>query len=262
MSTVFLASHLQNYYKNDNGIKVPCELSDKNQLVTNLKRSCKNLRNLLFVASDPNDYEKNQQKLQILIDSMKLSGIEFDSYNILDARNIEQTAQLTERADLVYLTGGHTYEQKQFFDKIKLKEAMVQYSGVVVGVSAGAINLAKDVFNSPEKFAYYAEPIHYEGLGLVDINVRAHFQNDISQMDQETQARRRIDLTNSYNRTIYGIEDGSYILFENGQYTLFGQGCIMKNGQIETLGSIGQNSILKVKNIDDLTRESIESFEK
>ena len=105
MPTVFLVSHLQNYYKNDSGIKIACEISDKNHIITNLKESCKNFDNLLFVACEPNEYENNNQKFKILVDSLKLSGIEFASVNILDSRNMEQTTQLINKADLIYLTG-------------------------------------------------------------------------------------------------------------------------------------------------------------
>ncbi len=249
MKTIFLVSHLQNYHKDNEGRKIPCQISDNNYLITNLKRKCIGFQNLVFVACEPDDCEKNNQKLQILVDSLKLSGMEFAKVALLDSRNEEQTSTLINQSDLVYLAGGHTYEGMQFFDKIQLKEVLGKYAGVVIGVSAGAINLAKDVFNSPEKFEYYAEPLHYEGLGLVDINIRAHFQKDSSKMDSEAKARREIDLANSFSRTIYGIEDGSYILLEDEHYTLFGQGYIMKNFHIKPIGGFGQKYPLELDTI-------------
>ena len=45
----------------------------------------------------------------------------------------------------------YTYKQHEFFIEINLKELLKNYQGLVIGQSAGALNMADKVFNSPEE---------------------------------------------------------------------------------------------------------------
>jgi len=44
--------------------------------------------------------------------------------------------------DVVILAGGHAPTQNAFFHKIKLKELLKIFDGIVIGISAGTMNCA------------------------------------------------------------------------------------------------------------------------
>lgn len=59
--------------------------------------------------------------------------------------------------------------------KINLKEYLKYLDCVVIGISAGSINCAKDVFNSPEEEQDLINPMYFKGLYLTHINIEPHF---------------------------------------------------------------------------------------
>lgn len=77
----------------------------------------------------------------------------------------------------------------------------------IVGISAGAINSADIVFNSPEEDNDLSNPYILVGLGLTEFNIEPHF--DIHN-DNILQMKSILD--ESYKRVIYGLPDGSYIV--------------------------------------------------
>ena len=52
----------------------------------------------------------------------------------------EMAAELVKAADLIILAGGPTLAQNRFFQEVRLREAMADFGGVVLGISAGTMN--------------------------------------------------------------------------------------------------------------------------
>lgn len=140
------------------------------------------------------------------IEALNLSGLFFDEYLVLDNRNRSQVSEILKDSSLIFLGGENTYIQNQFFNEINLKEYVKKLGAIIVGISAGAINSAEEVFNSPEEDNDLSNPSILVGLGLTKINVEPHFDiynNNVIQ--------KEAILKESYNRVIYGLPDGSYI---------------------------------------------------
>ena len=108
---------------------------------------------------------------------------------------------------MIFLCGGNTYIQNQFFNEIDLKNYIKELDSTIVGISAGAINSADIVFNSPEEDNDLSNPYILVGLGLTEFNIEPHF--DIHN-DNILQMKSILD--ESYKRVIYGLPDGSYIV--------------------------------------------------
>jgi peptidase E len=71
-------------------------------------------------------------------------------------------------ADCVFLMGGNPTAQMQFIRQRNLADPLRDFGGVLLGVSAGSINMARralDVWESPKP---------YEGLGLTGITIKSH----------------------------------------------------------------------------------------
>ena len=226
-----LTSQVDTYLKVDNE-KVVKEISDKNKLVTNIKKYLKKNSSILFIASNKNDFEKIDMYSKLLFESLKLSGITFEEYNVLDNRTIDKTNEFVDKADLIFLSGGDTFMQNEFLKEIKLKELLENYNGIIIGQSAGSINMAKDVFNSPEQ-SEKSEPIYFEGLGLTKINVEPHWKMDTSLFDENEKYQRKYILEESKKRDIYAICDGGYILINEDNNEIYGEVYIIRNKKIK-----------------------------
>ena len=160
------------------------------------------------------------------IEALNLSGLFFDEYLVLDNRNKDNVSKILEDSSLIFLCGGNTYKQNKFFNEINLKNYIKELDCVVVGISAGAINSAKDVFNSPEEEEDLINPMYLSGLELTNINIEPHFD-----ANNENELQQKYIIEESFNRIIYGIPDGSYIK----DNIIYGECYKIENGKIELI---------------------------
>ncbi|MBR3661544.1 MAG: Type 1 glutamine amidotransferase-like domain-containing protein [Bacilli bacterium] len=230
-----LVSDFGNYEK-VNGEKITHPMSNENGIVDQLKENLKGTNKVVFVSSDINSTpESVLPYARIFFDSMKMVDIKFNQYLIIEGTNYDKASEYIEGADLVFLCGGDTYNQHKLFSKMNLKQILSSYSGIVMGQSAGALNMAVDVFNSPEE-KEESEPIFYEGLGLTTINIEPHFKLDDTNFDDKEKYQRDAIIKESYNRPIYGQCNGSHILIdEDNVATIYGETYLIMSGKIKKI---------------------------
>lgn len=82
--------------------------------------------------------------------SLEMTGLRFKEKIILDNRNKKDYKTILENADLIFLSGGKLICQLEFFREISLKEFIKDYSGLIIGASAGAMTLCNYMTNFPE----------------------------------------------------------------------------------------------------------------
>lgn len=229
---VFLTSNLNHYEKID-GVKVAKEIDNKNSLVDQLKSMLDDTRGILYVPSDATNKDKIEEYSKILFDALRLSGIVFDNYYVVDDNSsVEEVRDKVLESDLVFLSGGDTLMQMQYFEEIKLRDILSNYEGVIVGQSAGAINLAEDVYNSPESEEDLKRSSYFKGLGKTNINIEPHFVLDTSNFDSDEMLHRNAMLEESKNRDLYAIPDVSHI-FDNGvEQKVYGECYLLRDGEI------------------------------
>lgn len=230
---VILTSDLNHYHK-ENGIKIVNEIDNTNNLVNQIKDSLKNKDSITFIPSQTGDDRKTLEYAKLLFDALKISGIEFNNYYVLTSDKLNRIEKYIKSSSLVFLSGGNTYTQHLLFQKINLKELLSNYDGLVIGQSAGSINLASHVYNSPETLE--ERNIYYEGLGLTDINVVPHFKFHTSHLSEIELYQRNHILSESYNRWIYGLPDGSHI-FIDSNINFYGDIYKIVNGKITKYNS-------------------------
>ena len=224
----FLTSDFKHYHKVD-GQKIANSFDNTNGIVDQIKEYLKEKNTILFISADSKDIEKVSLYSQLLFEGLKLSGIEFKNYLVLSNETKINAKEYVEKADLIFLSGGDTYIQYQFFTEIKLKDLLVNFNGLIIGQSAGAINMSNNVFNSPEN-QEQSEPIFFDGLGLTNINIEPHFQYDDTNFDDNGKYQRNAIIRESYNRQIYGQCNGSHIIIdENNVATIYGDTYLIEN---------------------------------
>ena len=208
---LFLASNIGGI-KKVNGKKISVKFFEDNNFLKNMNENIKNHNKFVIIASDPDNYEQNDAYLKLDMKALALSGIYFKENIVLDNRNKEDIGIVLNNSSLVFLSGGNTFQQNIFFNNINLKKYIKKTDACIVGISAGSINSAKIVFNSPEDEKDLTNPTILKGLDLTEINVVPHFDYDNPNSIQMDSIMKE-----SNNRIIYGLPDKSYI-FNNKLY--------------------------------------------
>jgi peptidase E len=244
---LFLTSSLNNYKKID-GQKVVNEIDNQNGIVDQLKEALTRTTAIAFVPSNPNDLAKTNENSTIVVESLKLSGINFDHYYIVDKSNVKEAVQ---NSDMIFLMGGDTQLQNEFFKAINLKHLLKDYDGVIVGVSAGSINAAGDVYSSPEGEIDLGKETHLEGLGLTNLNLEVHFTLDDKMFSNDELIQRKAILEESMSRELYAICDGTHVLSSNGDEIIYGEAYRISDGVITKICDNKQHFKLPTKDIKE-----------
>lgn len=227
----FLTSQMDTF-KVINGEKIAKIMDNRNNLIEQLKSSINKYENFVFVANNPNSHDITKIYADLMFQSFELSGMKFENYVVLDNLNKERTKELIENADVVFLAGGHVPTQNDFLHEIKLKELLKDFKGVVIGQSAGSMNMSNKVYNYPSDNDELNDPKYMDGLGLIDINIVPHFDLVNGNPTDGTFDVMKIFKEDSYHTPLYCIMDGSHVSVDNGNVVFHGEAYLMKDGNI------------------------------
>jgi hypothetical protein len=170
------------------------------------------------------------------------TGLSIEYMDICDRRNgVEIISQLSQY-DMVILGGGHVPTEKDFFDEIGLRNALQNWDGIVMGISAGSMNCADMVYAQPEMPGEAVDPSYQKfirGLGLTDINVLPHYQAVKDDWVDDLRLMEDITYPDSYGRTFYAIVDGSYVLQTEDRKEIRGEAYRIADGKIHKVCEYG-----------------------
>ena len=128
----YLTSDFGNYEKRD-GESIFHPIDNVNGIVDQFKNDIKKFDKAVFVASSiDNPREKVEFYANGFFNSLKMVGITFNNSLILDGSSKSEAKNYLDGADLIFLCGGNTYAQHQFFEAINLKSLLENYQGVLV----------------------------------------------------------------------------------------------------------------------------------
>jgi len=214
------------------------DLNPANSFLTNLKNALmetapgKKSLHLLHVCSDPTDFAATDLYSEQMRWALEEAGLPFPTVSYLDDRNFEMAAELVHTADLIELAGGSVPLQNEYFHRAHLKEALADYQGVLIGISAGSLDSARIVYNVPESDEEADDttrPRYYDGLALTETHIMPHYQADDFAFWKNS---RLVSILKEESHTtpIYVLPDSSYVLGKNGHETLFGEAFLLKDG--------------------------------
>lgn len=211
--------------KRENGTRKAIKL-ENTELVEQIKKNVTRYKDLLFICSDPDAYEKSESYKEIIEKSLSLSGIKFDFSDLIDSRNALFTRSLVKNSDLIILLGGDPLTQMDFFNSIEFKEKLKGYEGCLLGISAGTINLSKKSYCSKDE--EFEESIIYKGLGIVDFTIEPHFDiNDKEKIEN-------VLLKDSENHPFVALPDESFIVV-NDDIKVYGDAYYFSAGTYKKL---------------------------
>jgi len=232
---VYLTSHIGGSYKK-NGLRVATQLSTENGFLDSLQKHWKDNSKVLIISADANDIERNDSIRNIFAASFPMSGLPISQMHICDNRNEKLLNEITHY-DVIILAGGHVPTQNKFFKRIRLKENIKKFDGILIGISAGTMNSAEVVYAQPELEGESIDK-EYErflsGLGITEL-ILPHYQEIKNDILDGKRLFEDITYPDSFGREFYALEDGSYFIIENQTTTLFGTAYLIKDGDIKQI---------------------------
>lgn len=213
-------------------------LDKKNKFVENLKKHwVPNAKNLMITAT-PDSYEQNDEMISFFESAVKKDGFSCQPFEVWDSRTEDFSKEKLHSYDVIWLGGGHVPTQNQFFKKILLREKMEGFKGIVIGISAGTMNAADVVYAQPE---HEGEAIdsHFQkfirGLNLTKTQILPHYQMVKDWYLDGMRLYEDITYGDSYGHEFLVLEDGSYLMSENGMESVWGNAYEIADGQIRKI---------------------------
>lgn len=217
------------------GVDQPCIFFEKNGFVERLRERVGENAHFLVFPGDPDNFELNDEMLDTFVKCFEYHGMHIQSAVMCDSRNEYRAQEFIDHSDLILLGGGHVPTQAAFFERIGLREKLQGFEGVIMGVSAGSMNSADIVYAQPEMPGESVDP-DYErfipGLGLTDVNIMPHYQKARYYELDGRWLYDEITAEDSMGHAFYAMPDGSYILVEDGNAVMYGEGYLMADGKL------------------------------
>jgi len=135
-----------------------------------LRRELNVRKSLVFVSSNPDNYAQNDADAYGMHKMFVEKDMPFDKYFVIDDRTkASDAANLICDASCIFLMGGNATRQFKLMREKGLLNEIRQSSAVILGVSAGAMNMGGPVID------IYESPIPYDGLEFMNITIKAHY---------------------------------------------------------------------------------------
>ncbi|MGE7118851.1 Type 1 glutamine amidotransferase-like domain-containing protein [Peribacillus sp. NPDC046944] len=142
-------------------------------------------KSLAMISSNPLFFEDDGAIERSWFDQ---AGIMFDEYHLINYHVQKEDAQtLIQNASVIFLLGGDTLKQNGFLVEYELSDSIKKSRAVVMGASAGAINMSAKWLCS-KNLGYKVEINSvYDGIGLDNFSVLSHFdlENNIALVQDE-----------------------------------------------------------------------------
>ncbi len=190
------------------------------EIANRLGEALDDRKSLVFVSAWPSDHERNDDDSDGMHDMFVECGLGFERHCVIDDRtDVANAARLIREASCVFLMGGHPGLQFQLIRRLGLDSAIREGNSVVLGVSAGSINMAKRSLDTKESL------VPYDGIGLADVTIKPHFELD----DRQVLA----DLIRvSAELPIYATTDNSAIFVTDEGVSYIGEIYLVDKGEI------------------------------
>lgn len=227
-----LTSSLGGQVKID-GKRLPAKLPETNGLLKCIKVVWKKDSKVMIISGSPEYFDKNDSVLFCLKGAFSLSELGTSEVLMCDERNKEIIERLPE-IDVLILAGGHVPTQNSFMKTIGLKERLQSWDGLLIAWSAGSMNCAEMVYAGPELPGEAIDPNYQRwisGLGITKTNIFPHFEALKDEMLDGMRLIEDITYSDSMGHEIIALNNGSFIVVDNGTEVLYGEAYSIKNGE-------------------------------
>ncbi|MBQ6174669.1 MAG: Type 1 glutamine amidotransferase-like domain-containing protein [Clostridia bacterium] len=138
-----------------------------------LRENLPRRESLVFISAWPEDDARNDDDSDGMHEMFAERGLAFADHCVIDRRTgAADAVRLIRAADCVFLMGGDATLQMALIRDLGLVPELRASRAVILGVSAGSMNMGRQVADVWETKALY------EGIGLTDLVVKGHYADD------------------------------------------------------------------------------------
>ena len=215
----------------------PATLNPANGFIDRLKEALPHRAKTLFICSDPSDHEMTLSFIRLTKDAFGRAGIPLGKCTALDARNARWAYRLVAESEFIILMGGHVPTQNAFFHRMRLRRLIQKFDGVIMGISAGSMNAAVNVYSQPEESGESSPSFQrfLSGLCLADINILPHYQQVKDYMLDGKRLYEDVTFADSMGRVFHVFPDGTYYFQNDEEKTVYGECWRIADGVMEKL---------------------------
>lgn len=210
-------------------------LDEMNGFVEKLKQYWKENAKCLMIAALPDEWERNDEMVDFFAGVLKKENMSYEAFDLWDSRTNDVSEEKLKAYDVIWLGGGHVPTQNAFFHQMQLREKIQTFAGIVIGISAGTMNCADEVYVQPELPGEAVNPdfIRYiQGLGLTQTKIIPHYQMVKDWYLDGMRLYEEITYSDSWGKTFLVLTDGSYLFCEDGKEMIYGEAYVINNGKI------------------------------
>lgn len=245
---VFLTSSPDTSYQKEDGTWVTGPFSSRNGFLEKMRAVWPwHPAKVLAISADPDNFGMNDEMQGYYTRMIAASGLPMGEIFLLDSRTENRLEEWMAVSDFIILSGGHVPTENTFFTRIGLREKILNWNGFIMGISAGSMNCADEVYAQPEMPGESVDPDyqrHIPGLGLTQINMIPHYQMVKDNMLDGRRLYEDITFEDSHGYLFYVLEDGSYILQEEDKATLYGNAYEIRDGVMRQICWEGESLVI------------------
>ena len=167
-------------------------------------------------------FEKTKNKLS------EYGNFQFNYFDIDDFCSIEKIDKIF-KSEVIYLSGGNAYYflnnlKKRYF--ITRLRRYVENGGYIIGLSAGAIMMAKDIAAAQFGDEDIVGLSDLSSLALVDFDFMPHWNENTPYFDDLK------EYSKNTGKTVYTCNDGDGIIVMNNKLHFYGDIKMIKQGEL------------------------------
>ncbi|MBT2290224.1 Type 1 glutamine amidotransferase-like domain-containing protein [Paenibacillus albidus] len=202
------------------------------KLVKWLHEDIKDRKSLVMISAQPSSYKVEHVNMDDVFERTWLNqaNINFDEYHLIDYRMEKEDAQrLIQNASVIFLCGGDPVLQNDFLAEYELSDVIKNSNSVIMGASAGAINMAAK-WLSLKNTGYEVETSTiYDGIGFDHFAYESHSKRDYAAFVQGYlfPLSEEID--------VYAAEQESAMRVKDGKIDIMGPVYLISHSKIQKL---------------------------
>ncbi|MCM3639075.1 Type 1 glutamine amidotransferase-like domain-containing protein [Sporosarcina luteola] len=188
-------------------------------------------KSLAMISSNPSIFEDDGATERSWLNQ---AGIMFDEYHLINYRVQKEDAQsIIQNASVIFLLGGNILNQNSFLMEYELSDSIKDSNAVVMGASAGAINMSAKFLCSKNFGDEVKMSSVYDGIGLDNFSILSHFdlENNMALVQSElSQLSEEID--------IYASNKDCAVRVKGDKIDVFGNVFLISDSKIRKLDEI------------------------
>ena len=135
-----------------------------------LRENLPRRESLVFISAWPEEYARNNDDSDGMHEMFAERSMAFAGHRVIDRRmSAADAVKLVRAADCIFLMGGDVTLQMALICDLGLISELRTSHAVILGVSAGSMNMGRYVAEIWESKTLY------EGIGLTDITIKGHY---------------------------------------------------------------------------------------